>query len=152
MAKQDKAAKKAARKARRQERQKARKEKKRILKEMMALAGKIKLPDEDQAIDLAKDFKKYWPFMKSGLQFAESLRLTGARADRRLNALIAAGDKVAADPNFAKKIDAFSKDLQGYWKKARTMLIITTRFTGQKVNDTIDKIINVGDQFADYQG
>ena len=147
---------KEERKKRRQERRSARKANRQNrrdkLQALIQMADGIHLPDDDQVVDAVADFKKYWPFLKAGLQFAESLRITGDKLDNRLQAIVTKGDSLADDPDLATKINELVTTAEGYWVKTRSILIIATRLTGDKTDEVIDKVIAIGDEFFNYEG
>ncbi len=108
------------------------------------------LPTDAQVETAVEKFNTYWPFVKSGLEFLESRSFTGKKRDEQLNAFVAQGDELAADPDLATKIQAFIEKMKEIWEKARKWLVVLVdlKVTGEEFDNAVTKFIEIGDEFT----
>jgi hypothetical protein len=134
-------------KERRQARQAARKERRKKINELIDLGGKLKdLPDDIKKGDFPKVFAQVWPFLRTAFEFIKVLRVTGPQVDHIMDELVAMGNNMIENPNTDPTL--FQQKMNIVWGPTRTILNLITMFTAPKVDNVIDRIIEVGDWVA----
>ncbi|MFH2141281.1 MAG: hypothetical protein ABIJ97_02575, partial [Bacteroidota bacterium] len=132
----------------RKEKKLERKEKKKIRKQAF---DKFKdAIQEAKSIDIEKQmpypekFNEVWPFVKSSLEFAAILRITGEKFDNATNEIIGLGDNIFSNYSDNTKTE-FNQKLSSTWNKIETALEVAKFIANDKDDDLIDKIIEFGD-------
>ena len=97
-------------------------------------------------------FANLWPLFRAGLVWAIDLRITGDKVDVILENVKDIGDRIArsvkddgpANIIFEDEV-VFLRNLGAVWRLIKRALIVAKIFTNKKVDDALDKIIEVGD-------
>lgn len=136
----------------------ARRNERRIRKELqrgkwnLAKAKIAALPDIEELEQTVYEerFSEVWPAVKAVLEFGISLRVTGAKFDQTLTAIIELGDDMAeGDEITDEKSKELIEKLQQIWGWMQTILTVVKIFTGDEADKVIDKIIEIGDWILD---
>ena len=92
------------------------------------------------------DFKKYWPTIKSVLQWAEEAKFTGKKADKAIGAIIELGDQASDNPTDADAKSKFVAAANKYWKPIKIALnAVMVLWANDKEDAAIEKIMAIGD-------
>jgi hypothetical protein len=131
-------------KQKREERRAARKERRKKLNQLIDLSSDLKdLPDDLKKGDFQKVFKQVWPFLKTSFEFVKILKVTGPQVDHIMDELIVMGNNLIENSNADPTL--FQQKVNIVWGPVRTILNLVTMFTAPKVDNVIDRIIEVGD-------
>lgn len=129
-----------------EERQQDRQQRKQKLQELIQAAENVPdLSNEDYMQNYEKEFDKIWPLLKAGLQFAESLRVTGDKADAALAEVVSIGNNMAAGTAGKAEKDQFEQKLAKIWKVARVGISAAMVLTNDKVDAILERILAIGD-------
>ncbi|MEM9023695.1 MAG: hypothetical protein AAGB22_08125, partial [Bacteroidota bacterium] len=93
------------------------------VEQLESLLGNI-----DNVNSITELFNDYWPKLKSVLECVESMKITGRRADKKLNAAIEAGDKIYATTSDPTELAADVQKLKGLL---------------EEIDDKLDKVIAI---------
>jgi len=145
---------KARRKQRREERRKLRGEKRSKFDEIIkaATGSSITIDLDASEPQFVDAFNQVWPILKPGLEYAELVRLTGPGADKVLRSVISLGERVSTGQAGTDEQSAFVNTLDTVWEPVKAVLGILVTFTDDKVDNVINKIIEIGDWITDSEG
>lgn len=138
------------RKRKRQERRQERKELSLEVKEKWQ-AVKNAIESSNIAIDLDTEpkfvdtFNKVWPVLRPVLDYAKAARITGEKADKKIQAIIELGDRISTGKASKDEQGNLGKTLDKVWKKVRIALSIAVAFTNEKIDKVLNDIIDIGD-------
>lgn len=147
----DKEKRKELRKLRRAERKELINARRAKFNEIAALAGTFSITvdlDKDEP-DFVDAFNQFWPILKPVLEYAELGRITGAGADMVLRNVIELGERVSIGEASLDEQEDFIAALDTAWEPLKAVLGILMTFTDDKVDQAINKIIEIGDWITD---
>ena len=113
-------------------------------------ALKIQAEGLNVTLDPAKSFKQaelvakwdeIWPFLKGVLEYVRDAKLTGNKLDKKIDKIIALGDKVTN----SSSLKAFFAEVQKYLKWIRAVIKILIHLTNDKVDAVLNKILAILD-------
>lgn len=138
---------KKLRQQRRKERKEFRKLRKSKFNEIVSAVGKSKI---DIDLDTAEPkfvsaFNQIWPTLKPILEYAELVRITGPGADKVIRTAIGLGERISTGAASSEEETAFVGMLDTVWQPVKTVLGILATFTDDKVDEVLNKIIEIGD-------
>jgi hypothetical protein len=90
-------------------------------------------------------FKIVWPVLKPTLEFLAILKITGEKFDEAVGKIIIVGDNMFGTEITDADAQNFLQQLDGIWNTVEMMLNLTKVFVNDKVDDIIDKVIEIGD-------
>ncbi len=139
---------KEERKQRRQERRRLRRERRQQNRGNLKLlknagANLPSLPDDATIEEYVAKYNEFWPTVRAGLLLSK--KLTGKKMDEKIQQVVDEGDKLANDPNLAENIQNLVDKLRDTWSSVKNVLIIIMNFTGDGVDEIIEKIIDFVD-------
>ena len=138
---------KKLRKQKRDERKEFKKLKKSKFNDIVKAVGKSKIDiDLDKAEPkFVTAFNQVWPTLKPILEYAELVKLTGVGADKAIRTVIGLGDRISTGTASSAEETAFVGMLDTIWGPVKTVLGILATFTDDKVDEVLNKIIEIGD-------
>lgn len=127
----------------RRARKKLRKEK---FKALLNHVNNVPEPTDDEFLQNPKEkFNTFWPTLRSVLDFAAFLKVTGEKVDIVLYRIIIVGDKMYNGNESEAESEEFMEKLQQIWGTSRKVLAAVTIFTDDKTDEIIEKAIGIGD-------
>lgn len=102
------------------------------------------LPTNITASNYQEVFKSYWPFLKEAFSFIKAFKITGQKTDATMDELIQLGNAIADNSDTVAQAK-FQEKLSGIWSPIRIILNLIMTFSSDKVDDVLDKVIEVGD-------
>ena len=137
----------------REERRKRREERKKMGEEVKAKWQEVRQAIETSqlTIDLDKEpkfvdaFNKAWPVLRPILDYAKAARVTGEKADKKIQAVIELGDRISTGQASKDEQSNLIKTLDKIWRKVRIALSIAVAFTDEKIDKVMNDIIEIGD-------
>ena len=135
--------KRQARRAKRQQRRAERRAKWSFLTTAITNAKNLNVDMDGDLPPYKEKFQEIWKVMEPLLQFAKAARITGPKVDAVLEEIITLGNGMA-NGDYSQESDFVSK-LSGIWSKVRAALNLIALFPGEKDDEVIDKIIEIGD-------
>jgi len=90
-------------------------------------------------------FNQVWPILKPILEYAEMVRLTGPGADKAIRIVIDLGERISTGAASDAEESAFIGTLDSVWEPVKTVLGILATFTDDKVDEVLNKIVEIGD-------
>ncbi|MGE0635800.1 MAG: hypothetical protein AB7P01_05120 [Bacteroidia bacterium] len=102
------------------------------------------LPTTITADNYQQVFRSYWPFLKEAFSLIKALKITGQKTDDTMDELIKLGISIAENNDGDAKAK-FQEKLSGIWSTIKTVFNLIMTFSPDKVDNVIDKIIEVGD-------
>lgn len=116
-----------------------------IWKEVQELLANLKTTiDPSKPFDPAevvKKWKQIWTPVRKVLEYAKAMKLTGDRADKKLDEIIALGDKVA-DP---ATLQSFLAAIKKVWKIVRVVLVPLSHTGKPEFQAAVQKFITILD-------
>lgn len=102
--------------------------------------------DLDQAEPKFADaFNQVWPILKPILEYAELVKITGPGADKVIRVVIDLGGRISTGAASEAEKTEFIKKLENIWQPVKTVLGIIVTFTSDRVDNVINKIVEIGD-------
>lgn len=96
--------------------------------------------------EVEANFKKYWPTIKSVLEWGEEAKFTGKKADQAINAIVELGDQAADSPDDAVAKSKFVAAANRYWHPIKIALnAVMILWANDKEDAAIEKIMAIGD-------
>lgn len=90
-------------------------------------------------------FKTVWPIIKPALEFAIILKITGDKFDASTKKIISIGDNmIGQEITDAEALD-FMEKLESVWEIIEMVFEIMKIFVSDKVDEIIDKVIEIGE-------
>lgn len=127
----------------RRARKKLRKEK---FKALLDLVNNVPEPTDDDFLKNPKEkFQTFWPALRSVLDFAAFLKVTGEKVDVVLYRIITVGNKMYDGNENDEEGEEFMEKLQQIWGTIRKVVTAATIFTDDKTDEIIEKAISIGD-------
>ena len=138
---------KQLRKQKRAERKEFKKLKKGKFNDIVSAVTRSKI---DIDLDVAEPkfvtaFNQVWPILKPILEYAEMVRLTGPGADKVIRIVIDLGERISTGAASDAEESAFIGTLDSVWEPVKTVLGILATFTDDKVDEVLNKIVEIGD-------
>jgi hypothetical protein len=138
---------KQLRKQKRAERKEFKKLKKGKFNDIVSAVTRSKI---DIDLDVAEPkfvtaFNQVWPILKPILEYAEMVRLTGPGADKAIRIVIELGERISTGAASDAEESAFIGTLDTIWEPVKTVLGILATFTDDKVDEVLNKIVEIGD-------
>lgn len=138
---------KQLRKQKRAERKEFKKLKKGKFNDIVSAVTRSKI---DIDLDVAEPkfvtaFNQVWPILKPILEYAEMVRLTGPGADKAIRIVIDLGERISTGAASDAEESAFIGTLDSVWEPVKTVLGILATFTDDKVDEVLNKIVEIGD-------
>ena len=138
---------KQLRKQKRAERKEFKKLKKGKFNDIVSAVTRSKI---DIDLDVAEPkfvtaFNQVWPILKPILEYAEMVRLTGPGADKAIRIVIELGERISTGAASDAEESAFIGTLDSVWEPVKTVLGILATFTDDKVDEVLNKIVEIGD-------
>ena len=133
---------------RRAERDQIRAKRKKNFQKLKDKFEKMADPPEDATRE--QKFKAYWPFFERVLIFLRDLKITKERADLKIDEIIEWGNSVKSGEAVGTS-NQFAKRFGKAWKGIRFILKFAS-FIREKWDTVIDKIIDIGDFLAGWEG
>lgn len=142
----------AERQARREHRKARRDKIKTIKSKLKGIAEDLVLPDAEDVDAYAAKFREWWPTLCACLELVKEIKLTGERADNKLQKLINTGEAAYKDPELGRDFKEFLDELRATWKAIRSVLHVAMFLTGDKTDEVLEKVIEYGDGLTAYVG
>ncbi|WP_423126910.1 hypothetical protein [Gaoshiqia sp. Z1-71] len=147
---------KEERKARRKEKKEQRKiqraEKQEQFKLLVKAAEQVDIQvDLDGSPKFVDVFNQVWPVLQPALNYLKLLSITGPKVDQALQFVIDLGVRISTGSASEEEQTEFIKKLDLVWGPLKIGLGIAKSFTNDKVDDILDKIIEIGDWITDNE-
>lgn len=102
----------------------------------------VDLDDKPAFVDV---FIQFWPILKPALELVIILPRTGDKTDESLKVIIILGERISTGQGNEEDEIMFVKLMKTAWGIIKPILEFIQQWTGDKADDVLDDIIEIGD-------
>lgn len=104
-------------------------------------------PDEGKP-KFVDGFNAVWDILQPALEYAELIKITGPKADTIIRTVIDLGTRISTGDASSEEQSEFVQKFDSIWGIAGQALEIIKTFTDDKIDEVLDKVIDISDWMA----